>query len=103
MHPPFRATIETTVENIPDAILEAGFRPGQQIRIQVEYIDDDEDTPPGFVLIESNGKRMLSGVTLETLQQSLKKLGIGPDEAFSVIVRRDADSSGSAEPDGDKA
>ena len=53
-------------------------------------------------LIESDGKRMLSGVTLEILPQALKKLGIGPDETFSIIVRRDADSSGGTEPDGDK-
>lgn len=99
--PPLRATIETTVENVPAAILEAGFRPGHQLRIQVESIDDDEDTPPGFVLIESDGKRMLSGVTLEILPQALKKLGIGPDETFSIIVRRDVDSSGSAKPDDD--
>lgn len=99
---PLRATIETTVQNIPEAILEAGFRPGHQLRIQVEYVDDDEDTPPGFVLIESDGKRMLSGVTLEILPQALKKLGIGPDETFSIIVRRDADSSGGTEPDDGK-
>jgi hypothetical protein len=100
---PLRATIETTVENIREAILEAGFRPGHQLRIQVEYIDDDEDTPPGFVLIESDGKRMLSGVTLEILPQALKKLGIGADETFSIIVRRDADSSDSTEPGDNRA
>ena len=100
---PLRATIETTVENIPDAIREAGFRPGQQLRIQVEYMDDDEETPPAFVLIEIDGERRLSGVTLETLPQALKKLGIGSDETFSIIVRRDADSSDSTEPGDNRA
>lgn len=90
---PSRATIETTVENIPDAILEAGFRPGQQLRIQVEYIDDDEDTPPGFVLIESHGKRILSGVTMDTMPQAIRKLALRAGQKFSIRVEDDEDTT----------
>lgn len=42
--------------------------------------------PPGFVLIESGGKRTLSGVTLETMPQAIRKLGLLPDQEFSIIA-----------------
>lgn len=87
---PQQATIETSVEGILDAVLEAGFEPGRRVRVQVEYIEEDGDMPPGFVLIESGDKRTLSGVTLETMPQAMRKLGIGPDETFSIIVRSEA-------------
>lgn len=92
------ATIEATVDNLLEAVLKAGFEPGQRVRINVEYVDEAESSPFGFALIERDGERMLSGVTLETLPHALKMLGIGPEETFSLIVCRDADSSGFADP-----
>lgn len=35
-------TIETNVENVRDAMLRAGFRPGRRVRVSVEYIDARE-------------------------------------------------------------
>lgn len=79
MSRPPRVTIETTVENIPEAMLEAGFRPGQQVRIQVEYID--VDTPEAA---PENGTR--KGNRLEKLL-ALKGAGArlhGPRSAEEI-------------------
>jgi len=32
-------TIETNVEDVRDAIVKAGFRPGRCVRVHVEYVD----------------------------------------------------------------
>lgn len=63
------------------------------MRIQVESAEDDEDTPPGFVLIGIDGKRMLSGVTLETMPQAIRKLGLLPDQEFTIQVEDDEDTT----------
>jgi len=84
-----QATIETDVDGIFDAVLKAGFLPGQRVRVDIEYVEDDGDTPSGFVLVETAGKRVLHGVTLETMPQAIRKLGIRPDQTFSIIVERE--------------
>jgi hypothetical protein len=33
------ATLETSVENIREDVMNAGFRPGRKVRIHVEYLD----------------------------------------------------------------
>ncbi len=33
------ATLETSVENIREDVMKAGFRPGRKVRIHVEYLD----------------------------------------------------------------
>ncbi|NUB06812.1 hypothetical protein FW320_11575 [Azospirillum sp. Vi22] len=35
-------TIDTSVENIRDAVIRAGFRPGRRVRVSVAYADADE-------------------------------------------------------------
>ena len=37
-----QATIKTSVEGIRDAVVRAGFRPGRQVLVRVEYVDAKE-------------------------------------------------------------
>lgn len=34
-------TLETTVDKIGEAVLQAGFRPGRRLRVEICYVDED--------------------------------------------------------------
>jgi len=90
--PPKTTIIECLVERIGDTVLAAGFSPEDRVTLRVEYADEDDDTPADFVYIECGSKRTLSGVTLETMPQAIRKLGIQPDQEFSILVEDDEDA-----------
>lgn len=34
-------TLETTVDKIGEAVLQAGFQPGRRLRVEVRYVDEE--------------------------------------------------------------
>lgn len=85
---PPRATIETTVDDLPEALAAAGFRSGERVRIQVEYLDEDDRLPPGISLIETEDRKIFTGVTTETAEAVIRAAGIKDGERFSIRLQR---------------
>ena len=89
--PPLKATIMADLDNLPDALAAAGFRPGDRVRALVEYLDEESVLPPGVSLIEVEGQTILTGVTIETAADALRAIGIGEDKKFTLILRQGGD------------